>query len=325
MKTLDIKETDAGQRLDKFLVRVLPGAGKSFLYKMLRKKNITLNGKKAEGNETVLEGDRVEVFFSDETFEKFCNSTRIVEENNDKNKIVRHEWNHEIPAPSVVFENEHVLILDKPAGLLSQKAKPDDISVVEFVEDYVKEKEPGFKPSVSNRLDRNTSGLILAGKTIFGQRVLSEMLKERSLSKYYLCIVKGDVKAGRAESYLEKNEVTNTVKIGDRGEKIVTVYKPLAKTEDSTLLEVDLVTGKSHQIRAQMAALCHPLAGDAKYGDKAYNQVMKKKYGITHQALHAYRVVFPKDCRIKDLAGKTVKTKLPKEIGEFCGLNGIDI
>ncbi len=151
------------------------------------------------------------------------------------------------------------------------------------------------------------------------------MLKDRSLSKYYICIVRGDVKAGRTESFLEKNEATNTVKIGTSGEKTVTVYKPLAKTEDGTLLEVDLVTGKSHQIRAQMAALGHPLAGDAKYGDKAYNSVMKKKYGITHQALHAYKVVFPGDCKIKDLAGKTVKTKLPKEIGEFCKVNGIDI
>ena len=325
MKQINIKETDAGQRFDKFLFRLMPGAGKSFLYKMLRKKNITLNGKRAEGNEIVSEGDVVEVFFSDETFEKFCSTTGVDKEKEQESNAVLHRWNLENPKPSVVYDGEHILILNKPAGLLSQKAKPDDVSVVEFVDEFIKQKEPGFKPSVSNRLDRNTSGLILAGKSVYGQRILASMLKDRAFSKLYLRVIKGEVKGGRAESFLEKNEALNLVKVGDKGEKIITEYRPLAVTKDGTLLEVHLITGKSHQIRAQMAALSHPLAGDAKYGDKDYNLLMKKKYGMSHQALHAYKVVFPADSPAKELAGRSFFADLPKELDAFCKENGIKL
>ncbi|MBP5185117.1 MAG: RNA pseudouridine synthase, partial [Lachnospiraceae bacterium] len=124
-----------------------------------------------------------------------------------ESNAVLHRWNLENPKPSVVYDGEHILILNNPAGLLSQKAKPDDVSVVEFVDEFIKQKEPGFKPSVSNRLDRNTSGLILAGKSVYGQRILASMLKDRAFSKLYLCVIKGEVKAEERRASLRRTRL----------------------------------------------------------------------------------------------------------------------
>ena len=318
MKQVNITEYDAGQRLDKFVMRLLPGAEKNFIYKMLRKKNIVLNGKKAEGNELLAANDEIRIFFSDETYEKFrlgggSAATGPV-------KVTG-------PKPEILFENEHILVMNKPAGLLSQKAEADDVSVVEFVAAHLKERGiTGVKPSVANRLDRNTSGIILAGISVFGQRELASMLKDRTLEKYYLCVVSGRVeKGGRAEAYITKDEVKNKATVGEEGEKIVTVYRPLAVTGDGTLLEIELVTGKSHQIRAQMAALGFPLAGDVKYGKPQYNAEMKKKYGISRQALHAWRVVFPEGKALEGLDGNEVRAGLPEDIKRFVEKNGIKL
>jgi len=353
MKELIVSATDAGQRFDKYLLRLMPAAGKSFLYKMLRKKNITLNGKKAEGNELLKSGDQVKVFFADETYEKFAggsDSTGVRPSDNGNSsktsvgkktaafseKADKTAGNAQTAGlgkmPEIVFENEHILAINKPVGMLSQKAEIADTSAVEYVADYLSKTgktEAGFKPSVSNRLDRNTSGILLAGKTIYGQRMLAQMLKERSLEKYYLCIVKGEVKeAGRAEAFLTKDEAKNTVKISNESgeERIITAYRPIANTSMGTLLEVELVTGKSHQIRAQMAYLGHPIAGDSKYGDKDYNSSMRERFGVKHQILHAWRLVFPKmEGPLADISEKEIKTALPKEIDHFCKAFGIKL
>lgn len=341
MKQLSVSATDAGQRFDKYLMRLLPGAGKSFLYKMLRKKNIVLNGAKAEGNELLNAGDEVKVFFSDDTFEKFSENgsddSRTVPRNNSHNgsnrisQINSGAVNLLERMPGIVFENEHILAIDKPAGLLSQKAEESDVSAVEYVAAYLKNNgiEKGLKPSVSNRLDRNTSGLLLAGKTGFGQRELAKMLRDRTVEKYYLCIVKGEVKEpGREESFLTKDEITNKVSIDKSmgAERIVTAYRPISATSTGTLLEVELITGKSHQIRAQMAAIGHPIAGDSKYGDREYNALMRERFGIKRQMLHAYRMVFPiLSGPLEDISGKEIKTCLPAEIEHFCRAYGVKI
>lgn len=314
MREIIVNQNEAGQRFDKLLFKILNKAPKSFVYKMLRKKNIVLNGKKADGSEKVFKDDVIKLFLSEETIEGFqeASDTTIVECN-----------------ISVVFENEHVLILNKPIGVLSQKAKPEDISVNEQMISYLlqnqkitKEELKSFKPGICNRLDRNTSGLIVAGTSLFGLQQMSALIKDRSLEKFYLCIVKGILtEKTRIDGWLTKDEKKNIVTIHTKevadSERILTEYEPLARTNASensyTLLRVKLITGKSHQIRAHLASIHHPLIGDFKYGNDSTNQYFKKKYGLTHQLLHAYQLHFPEMTEeLSDLSDKTLTAEPPE-------------
>lgn len=305
MREITVKENEAGQRLDKLLGKILKEAPSSFLYKMLRKKNIVLNGKKATGSEKTAVGDVIRFFLSDETFDKFAGAqtTEILQ---DIPKIQL----------EILYETEDILVFDKPAGMLSQKAKPDDVSANEYVLQYLlnkdlikKEDLNTFKPSVCNRLDRNTSGLLIAGKTLKGSQQMSRALKERTIQKYYLCLVKGVItKPSNIKGYLIKDEKTNRVSVSRTempGAKYIeTEYQPLEQREDTTLLQVHLITGRSHQIRAHLASIGHPIVGDAKYGDSALNREYAKK-GVKRQLLHAYRLV------LED--GTEIKTNIPED------------
>lgn len=206
MQVVKITKNEAGQRLDKLLAKYLNLAGKSFIYKMLRKKNITLNGKKCDGSEKLSEGDEVKLFLSDETIEKF---SEVKIQKVRKRKL------------DVVYEDDDIILINKPSGMLSQKAKETDESLVEYLIQYLldggkltKEDMRQFKPSVCNRLDRNTSGIVIGRKSLPGLQLMSEAIKERTIGKYYLCIVKGSV-AGPKEidGYLKKNEKTNQVTV----------------------------------------------------------------------------------------------------------------
>ena len=277
MKIIIVDKNEAGQRLDKLLLKYLNKAPKSFIYKMLRKKNITLNGKKAEGNEKTEQNDEIKLFLSDETIVNFSEAyqTTVVENNLD-----------------VVYEDNNILIINKPAGLLSQKSVPEDISLVEHIISYllqtkaIKEEElQTFKPSICNRLDRNTSGLVVAGKTLIGLQTMAELFRDRNLDKYYLCIVKGKImKPQKIEGFLIKNEKTNQVTISKSktidSDFIQTEYEPMKYNEVYTLLKVKLITGKTHQIRAHLSSIGHPIIGDSKYGDKKCNQNMKLLFGL---------------------------------------------
>jgi 23S rRNA pseudouridine955/2504/2580 synthase len=296
VREITIVKNEAGQRLDKFLVKYLNKAPKSFFYKMLRKKNITLNGKKAEGAEKLTEGDIVRLFLSEETIEGFKESYQLdAKVNQSAEKL------------EVLYEDSHVVIINKPIGMLSQRAKETDVSLVELLIAYLletgsltKEELSTFKPSVCNRLDRNTSGIVIAGKSLFGLQEMSARLQDRSLHKYYRCIVKGMMtKGARIEGYLAKDEKTNKVSIYAKDLKdgessfIETEYKPIISKNGYTLLEVLLITGKTHQIRAHLSSIGHPIIGDMKYGEEALNKKLQKQYGLKHQLLHSYRLEFP--------------------------------
>lgn len=301
MKEFQIGKNEADQRLDKYLKKLLPNAGSSFLYKMLRKKNIVWNGKKADGSEKVQAGDIIHIYFTDETFDKFAGLSQTDQVSTAKNPYAT------IPADQldIIFEDEDIVIINKPSGMLSQKATPEDISANEYLIAYllhtgaVSESElKTFKPSICNRLDRNTSGLLIAGKSLKGLQQMSAMLKDRTIKKYYRCIVSGEVtQSAHIQGYLLKNEKTNKVSIKERAsgdaKYIETEYQPLQSDGENTLLEVHLITGRSHQIRAHLASIGHPIIGDTKYGNSALNEKWRKKSHIKSQLLHAYRMELP--------------------------------
>ncbi len=290
MRMLTVSKNEAGQRLDKLLTKYLNLAGKSFIYKMMRKKNITLNGKKCDGSEHLSEGDEVKLFLSDETIDKF---SEVKIQKVQKKKL------------DIVYEDENILLINKPSGMLSQKAKDTDESLVEYLIDYLldseklkKEELKSFRPSICNRLDRNTSGLVAAGRSLPGLQIMSEMIKDRSLGKFYICVVRGTVKdEARIEGWLKKDEKTNRVFVHKdevpESQPIRTAYKPLFSGHGYTLLEVELITGRSHQIRAHLASIGHPIVGDPKYGDQRINDEIMKKFGVRSQMLHAWRMVMP--------------------------------
>lgn len=311
MKAIVVNSNEAGQRLDKLLSKYLNLAGKGFLYKMMRKKNITLNGKKCDGSEKLNAGDEIKLFLADETIEKF---SEVKIQKVKKRKL------------DIIYEDDHLLLINKPSGMLSQKAKDTDESLVEYLIDYLldsgkltKEELRSFRPSVCNRLDRNTSGLVAAGKSLAGLQMLSTVFRDRSLHKYYLCGVRGRVEEKRLiDGYLWKNEKTNQVTISRQEMKeslpIKTEYEPIRYENGYTLLKVTLITGRTHQIRAHLASIGHPILGDYKYGDPRVNETVKREYGICSQMLHSYEMVFPElEEPFAYLSGRTYQAPAPKE------------
>ena len=300
MQEILIGRSEAGGRLDKFLTRYFKEADHGFLYRMLRKKNITLNEKRAAGSERLTEGDRIQVFFSEETFLKMRGRP-------EKAALERKPL-------EIVFENEDILILNKPAGLLSQKANAGDDSLTDRVASYVLKSRSGdacsFVPAVANRLDRNTSGLVLAGKTLPGQQLLSWLLRSSQLDKYYLCFVKGELKEELSSSlYWQKEDESNKVFLRREpvpGSSLIRLSaRPLESFPGGLeLLKVKLISGKGHQIRAQLSYLGLPVLGDGKYGDAAFNRLMAEKLAIPlrHQLLHSYQIAFPAQIMTQELS-----------------------
>lgn len=320
MKEFRIGPNEAGQRLDKFLGKYLRGASTGFLYKMLRKKNITVNDRKQSGAEKLSEGDIVRFWFSDESFAKLQGSVE------ERLACVLPPVSSDFRR-NILYEDEGILILDKPAGMLSQKAAAGDISANELLLTYLMEQGSvteeslrSFRPAIANRLDRNTSGLLLAGKTLPALQTLSACLRERSVEKYYLACVKGRMrKAQEVRAFLSKNSATNQVTVrsvpeGPEDRAIRTAFVPLAEAEDCTLLLIHLITGRTHQIRAQLSALGHPLLGDPKYGDTALNRRIAAEHGIRRQLLHAYILRFPRCAGVlAGLSGKTLRSPWPED------------
>ncbi len=327
MKEIRITDKEAGQRLDKFLVRYLPEAGKSFLYKMMRKKNIVLNGKKCTGSELLRTEDSVKLFFAEETLQKFMGAG-----------AAEKKYSYPSLDPSlIVYEDEQILAVSKPVGMLSQKAEESDVSLVEYLTGYLfqtgaldEEGYRTFHPGVCNRLDRNTSGLVLAGKNNAAARALYAMFQQRSMEKYYLALVKGEMKEKqKIRGYLKKDAATNTVTVSARelpdSFYIETAYEPLKTAGGYTLLKVELITGRTHQIRSHLAFIGHPIVGDTKYGSRRCNDSFRKQYGLKAQFLHAWEVVFPElEAPLEKLSGITIQAPLPEQksgILQALGLN----
>lgn len=308
MQELSIGSNEAGQRFDKYLNKALPGAGSSLIYKQLRKKNITLNGKKAEGKEILQLNDKVQCFFSEETFRKFSGRENIDIINSG---AALNEYNlayRKLKGVTVLYEDAHIIVLNKPSGILTQKAAPEDLSLNEWLIGYLlqtgvytSEDLHTFRPSVTNRLDRNTSGLVLCGKTLLGSQALSRIIKDRSIRKFYRTICHGILKEEQTiKGFLTKNHKNNTVTVSvnskndPEASEIYTKYKPLQSCGGYTLLEVELITGKTHQIRAHLAAIGHPLIGDAKYGSVSSSKSSAGKNRTENgHLLHADHVIFP--------------------------------
>lgn len=276
MKEIKITNNEEGQRLDRFLKKYLNKANQSFIYKMIRKKNIKLNDEKAEPELVLKKDDVVKLYLSDETIDKFR-----------EKKTLRQTDIHF----DTVYEDYNLLIVNKPVGLSTQPDQTGMKNLVDEIKIYLDAKEENisftFKPAVCNRLDKNTSGLVIAAKNYEVLKQTNKAIRERKIRKYYMAKVHGIIKDDlELKDYLIKNENKNMVKIineySENAKTVVTYAHPL-KTEGSfTWLEVEIETGRAHQIRAHLASIGHPIAGDKKYG---------KKDNEKYQVLHAYKLV----------------------------------
>jgi len=309
MFEINLNINQSNQRLDKVLKKILREAPPSFIYKQLRKKNITLNRQKALGNEITVCGDTVQFFLSRETYDKMRGVSPAAV-----------PLDMSFPEIPILYEDNDVCIFVKPAGILSQKAVETDVSVNEWVIWHARERGlisdsafETFKPSICNRLDRNTGGIMAAGLSLRGLQVLSRLFKDRSLEKYYYALVKGRLtEKKQVSAWLYKDERLNRVKIYQdevAGAKYIrTEYEPVALFEDRTLLCVHLLTGRSHQIRAHLSAIGYPILGDPKYGDTAMNM----NYGRFRQCLFAFYLRFP-ECELPGISGKSFQTEVPAD------------
>ncbi len=286
MKEFIIAQNDADQRLDKFIFKSVPTLPKSMLYKAIRKKRIKVNQKRTEISYRLCVGDRVQLYLNDEWFENTTENTFL-----------------KAPADiTVVYEDEQILLVNKPQGLVVHEDNDNTVDtlihrVLHYLYqkgDYDPETEQSFVPALCNRIDRNTCGIVIVAKTAAAGRLLYQKIKDRQIDKQYLCVVLGtpSQKTATIKHYLQKLEQENTVKVFDKPntqtKTAITDYRVLQTKGELSLLEVTLHTGRTHQIRAQMAHIGHPLLGDGKYGQGAVN----RRYRYRSQLLCAYRLTF---------------------------------
>ena len=288
MREFIINESENGLTLEKYAFKVLKTAPMSFVYKLFRKKDIKVNGRHQDKKYRLSTNDVVAIYINEQQFEEFIKEKELTP--NTKIK----DW--------IIYEDDNVLFVNKPKGLLVQKSSPHDESLDQYVIEYLMatnqydpNKEKGFVPGPAHRLDRNTSGLVVFGKNHNALTLLFDLFKNHDLiNKHYLALVVGQVEKEKdtIDAPLFKDEETNTVRVAKNGKTAKTVYKLVKKYDEYSLLDITLLTGRTHQIRVHMAYIKHPIVGDSKYGDFEANKIFKQKYGLSSQFLHAYKMGF---------------------------------
>ena len=304
---IEISPNEAGQRLDKFLRKLLKDVPLSAIFKALRKGDVRVNGKKQKEKYSLVEGDIVTIKYIQTKKEKKENFIKV-----------------NASGLKIIYEDTDVLLVEKWPGILvhpdSKKQEPTltdyVLSYLNGKGDYTPENEITFTPAPCNRLDRNTSGIVLFGKTFEGLRLLNEAIRENEVEKYYNTLVKGKIKDGLYKGYISKDEDNNISKVYDKkvqGSKEISMFVKTIKTNGAySFLEIHLITGRSHQIRAHLAHLGNAVVGDNKYGDKKLNSFFENKYGLNYQYLYAYKLIFRNvGGKLDYLKNKTIPASLP--------------
>lgn len=296
MKSFIISENDGGQRVDKFILKTFPKLPKSLMFKEIRKKNIKVNKKRTEPSAVLNSDDLIELYLKDDVLEE---------------RVKHYDFTNASKNINIIYEDKNIILVDKKVGVLCHPDGKEYVdTLIARVKRYLYDKgewnpedSSTFTPSLANRIDRNTGGIVIAAKNAQALRILNEKIKSREIEKYYLTVVHGKMekKTDTLTGYLtkdeRKNKVTVSKKESDNSKKIVTKYTVLDYYDDKSLLEIDLKTGRTHQIRAHLASIGHPLLNDGKYG---------KEQGRYRQALYSYKLIFNiKNAGILDyLSGK---------------------
>ena len=288
MREFIINESENGLSLEKYIYKVLPIAPMSFIQKLFRKKDVKVNGHHQDKKYRLTTNDKVAIYINDEQFDEFQKEKALI-----PNLIIK-DW--------IIYEDKNVLFVNKPRGLLVQKSAPNDETLDQLVIEYLMatnqydpNKELGFIPGPAHRLDRNTSGIVAFGKNHDTLTMLFELFKKHDLiNKHYLALVVGNVEKDKdtITAPLKKDEKNNKVVVAKDGKTAKTVYKVIKRYNGYTLLDVTLLTGRTHQIRVHMSYINHPVVGDSKYGDFEANREFKNKYHFANQFLHAYKIGF---------------------------------